>query len=178
MRLILTAAAASLLLPTAAFAQAGPASTANATATAEVVAPLQIGCGPMHFGKLAPIHTATTVTVPAQGTPLGDPDNIVVPGTRNNAQPTGCNVTGEVGLAFHVTLPTSTTLTHGGDAMTLDTFTIGTDVDADPYNRVLEPVGGTGFNNFGVGATLHVGGDQPAGFTAARLSLACSTTEV
>lgn len=163
MRLILTLAAASMLVPTAAYAQAGAPSTANATASAEVVAPLQIACGPMHFGQIAPKATAAVVVLPAQGTPLIDADNVVVPGTRNNAQPTGCNVTGEIGLSFHVTLPTSTMLSNGSNQMALDSFTIGTDVDSDPLNRVLEDVGGNGFNNFGVGATLHVGALQPAG---------------
>ena len=164
MRLILAATAAMLVLPSAAYAQAGPTSSATADASATIVAPLHITCTNMHFAQLAPIHTATTVVLPAQGSPLVDPDNIVVPGTRQNAQPTNCQVTGEDGLTFHVSLPTSTTLSHGGDSMTLDTFTISTDTDADAFNRLLENDGsGGGLAGFGVGATLHVGADQPAG---------------
>lgn len=164
MRLIIAATAASMLLSSAAYAQAGPTDSATANASAEVVAPLHITCTNMHFAQLAPIHTATTVVLPAQGSPLVDPDNIVVPGTRDNAQPSNCQVTGENGLTFHVTLPSSTTLVHGSDSMLLDTFTISTDTDADPFNRLLEDDGsGGGLAGFGVGATLHVGADQPAG---------------
>jgi len=164
MKLIMTATAAALLLPSAAFAQAGPQTSATADASAEVIAPLHMTCTNMHFAQLAPIHTATTVVLPAQGTPLQDPDNIVVPGTRSNAQPSNCNVTGEANLTFHVSLPTTATLTHGGDSMTLDAFTISTDSDADAFNRLLEDDGsGGGLAGFGVGATLHVGADQPAG---------------
>jgi hypothetical protein len=152
-----------MVLPSAAYAQAGPEATANATATAEVVEPLSVACGPMHFGKLAPLHTATTVGLNAQGVPLDDPDNVVVPGTRNNAQPSNCTVNGEIGLSFGVTLPTATTLSNGSESMALDTFTISTDVDSDPLNRLLEDVGGIGSNGFGVGATLHVGADQAPG---------------
>jgi hypothetical protein len=164
MKLIIATAAAMLALPSAAFAQAGPTSSATANASADIVAPLHISCTNMHFAQLAPIHTATTVVLPAQGTPLDDPDHIVVPGSRTNAQPSNCQVTGETGLSFHVSLPTSATLTHGSDSMTLDTFTISTDTDLDALNRVLEDDGsGGGLAGFGVGATLHVGGDQPAG---------------
>lgn len=164
MRLIIAATAAMLVLPSAGYAQAGPQAQATANASAEVVAPLHITCTNMHFSQLAPIHTATTVVLPAQGSPLVDPDDIVVPGTRNNAQPSVCNVTGEKDLTFHVSLPASATLTHGSDSMTLDTFTISTDTDPDPFNRLLEDDGsGGGLAGFAVGATLHVGGDQPAG---------------
>jgi hypothetical protein len=163
MRLILLATAAAMVLPSAAYAQAGPDATANATATAEVVEPLSVACGPMHFGKLAPLHTATTVGLNAQGVPLADPDNVVVPGTRDNAQPSNCTVHGETGLSFNVTLPITTNLTHGSDSMVLDTFTISTDTDANALNRLLEDVGGVGTNGFGVGATLHVGADQAPG---------------
>jgi len=161
---LIVAATAALVLPSAAYAQAGPQAQATANASAEVVAPLHITCTNMHFAQLAPIHSATTVVLPAQGTPLQDPDNIVVPGTRSNAQPSNCNVTGEAGLTFNVSLPTSVPLTHGSDSMTLDTFTISTDTDPDPLNRLLESDGsGAGLAGFGVGATLHVGADQPAG---------------
>lgn len=166
MKLILTAAAAALILPSAAFAQAGAPASTTANASAEIIQPLHIACGPMHFGQIAPLHTASAVTMNAQGTPLGDPDNIVVPGTRDNAQPSNCSVTGEIGQVFSVTLPTGATLSNGTQTMALTNFTISTDIDADPLNRLLEDVGGTGSNGFGVGAKLNVGADQPAGLYA------------
>lgn len=164
MRLILAATAAAMLLPSAAYAQAGPSEGATAQATAEVVQPLNITCGPMHFAKLAPRDFATEVVLPPDGNPLEDDDEIVVPGTRDFAQASNCTATGELGLSFNVTLPTSTTLQHGTDMMTLDSFTVATDTDTNPLNRLLEDNGsGGGTNGFGVGATLHVGADQAPG---------------
>ena len=163
MKKMLTTAAAILAVPSAAFAQAGPTSTATADASAEVVAPLQVQCNTMHFGQLAPRDTPTYVVLPPQGTPLEDPYDIVVPGTRTTSTPGNCNVTGEANLSFNVSLSTSTTIDHGGDSMVLDTFTISEEVDSNPYNRLLEDLGGVGTNGFGVGATLHVGANQPEG---------------
>ena len=160
MRLILAATAALLVLPSAAFAQAGPSSSATADASATVVAPLQVACDKMQFGQLAPLATATYVVMPAQGQPLQDPFNIVVPGTRDTATPGNCHVTGEANLSYHVTFGDSATLSHGSDSMTLDMFTISQEVDGQPYDRLLSS---TGSNGFGVGATLHVGANQPAG---------------
>lgn len=166
MKLILIAAATAVALPSAAFAQAGAPASATASASAEVVQPMTILCGPMHFGQLAPQNIATTITMNAQGTPLTDNDNISVPGSRNNAQPSNCVAKGEIGLTFHVSLPTGATLTHGSDTMTLSAFTISTDVDTDPLNRLLEDVGGEGSNGFGIGATLNVGANQAPGLYA------------
>ena len=101
MKLILTTAAlaVAIVLPSAALAApvgSGPTATVNGTATAEIVAPLQIGCRPMHWGQLAPLHTGTYVVMNAQGNPPDDPsDTLVVPGTVTSAQPGHCDVTGE-----------------------------------------------------------------------------------
>ena len=164
MRKMLTTAAAILAVPSAAFAQAGPTSTATADASAEVVAPLQVNCTTMHFGLLAPLDTPTYVVLPPQGSLLDDPSNIVVPGTRNFATPGNCTVTGEVGLSFSVSLSPSTTIDHDSDSMVLDTFTVSDELDGDPYHRQLENLSGVGTSGFGVGATLHVGANQPEGF--------------
>lgn len=171
MRLILATAAASMALafPTVALAApAGASSTITGTASAEVIAPLQISCGAMHWGQLAPQHTAKPITMNAQGNPLTDPYDLSVPGDRDNAQPGNCTVTGVTGMTFNVTLPTTSTLTKvgGGPTMTMDSFTISADFDATPSNwllRTLEDESGVGTNRFGIGATLTVGGDQPSG---------------
>ena len=157
--------AASFAIPTTAWAQAGPSSSASATASAQIVQPIRILCGAMQFGRLAPLPTAPAVVVlPAQGTPLVDTSNIVVPGTRDFATPSNCTVRGEYLLSFNVTLPTTTTLLSGGNMMTLDTFTISNEVDGMPLNRLLDTLDGSlGLNGFGVGATLHVGAAQPPG---------------
>src|SRR5690348_17302325 len=102
MKLILAATAAMLVLPSATFAQAGPSSSATADASATVVQPLQVACDTMEFGQLAPLASPTYVIMPAQGSPLQDPFNIVVPGSRDFATPGQCHVTGEPGLSYHV----------------------------------------------------------------------------
>lgn len=171
MKLILTTAAATVAILTPTVASAAPGgsgatSTIQGTASAEVVAPLQIECGAMHWGRLAPQHSATTITMPPDGNPLVDPDNISVPGSRENAQPGHCDVTGEIGLAFHVSMASSETLSSSGNTMDMTDFTLSSDLDgtpSDPWNRTLEDQGGVGKNGFGVGATLHVGADQAAG---------------
>lgn len=163
--IVLLGAAACLATPIAASAQAGPQSSANATASAKVVSPISVGCGPMEFGRLAPLPTAPAdVVLPAQGGPLGDANNIVVPGSRSIATPSSCTAIGEMGLTFTVTLPTTATLTSGSNSMLLDTFTISEELDGMPLDRVLNtPLGGQGSNGFGVGATLHVGAAQAPG---------------
>lgn len=174
MKLILTTAAAAIAfaMPSAALAApggAGATSTIQGTASAEVVAPIQIECpGPMNWGKLAPQHFATTISMDTDGSPLNDPSNISVPGARNIASPGHCDVTGEAGLSYTVTVPTSETLTKvgGGATMTMTNFTISADDFAPPYdefNRTLANVGGVGKSGFDVGATLHVGADQEPG---------------
>lgn len=179
MKLILTTAAASVALafPTVASAApggSGATSQITGTASAEVIAPLQITCGAMHWGQLAPQHTASTITMPSNGNPLVDTDNISVPGARTNAAPGHCDVTGEAGLTYTVTLPTSETLTSSSNTMTMTNFTISSDLDATPsdwLNRTLANVGGVGQDGFGIGATLNVGGDQPAGFYTGTYSV-------
>lgn len=171
MKLILTTAAASLAVafPTAALAAPGGSTSIQGTASAEVVAPIQIECpGPMNWGMLAPQSFATTITMDTDGSPLTDPDNISVPGARNIAAPGHCDVTGEPGLSFTVTVPASEILTKvgGGATMTMTNFTISADDFTPPYNefnRVLANIGGVGKSGFDVGATLHVGADQTPG---------------
>ena len=174
MKLILATATATLALalPTVASAApggAGATSTIQGAASAEVVAPIQIECpGPMNWGQLAPQKFATTISMDTDGSPLTDPNNISVPGARNMASPGHCDVTGEAGLSYTVSMPSSETLTKvGGTAtMTMTDFTISTDDFTPPYdewNRVLANIGGIGKGGFDVGATLHVGADQEPG---------------
>jgi hypothetical protein len=48
--------------------------------------------------------------------------------------------------------------------MVLNTFTITSDGDSNPYNRLLRNDGtGLGLDSFGIGARLNVGANQPAG---------------
>lgn len=174
MRLLIATAAASvaLVFPTAAGAApgGGPASITG-TASAEVIAPISVRCpGWMRWGTLASRSTPATVTMNPAGTPLDDPDDVVVPGSDISGQPAHCDVEGEPDMTYLVTLPTGATLTHSTDGtktMTLTDFTISTDEDAtpgDPLNRTLVDVAGVGVDGFQLGATLHVGADQTPGY--------------
>lgn len=157
-------ASIAVLLPSTAMAQAGPSPSATASATAEVVQPIAITCSGMNFGRLSPLASPTSVTLPPQGTPLIDASNIVVPGSRNLATPSNCGVTGALNLAYTVTLPTSATLTSGANTMSLSNFTISEELDGMPLDRLLAtPQGSGGFDGFGVGAQLAVGGNQAPG---------------
>lgn len=165
MRLILTATAAALLLPSAAFAQAGPESTATAQASAEVVAPLTISCTTMKFGRLAPLPTSSaTVTINANGG-FEDPQNIVVPGSVVSGNPSSCTVRGEYQLGYKVTLPTSSVILNAAsNPMELDNFNVSTDDALPPTDRVLgDQDAGGGFDGFNVGATLHVDAAEAPG---------------
>lgn len=163
MRLFIAATAA-LILPSAAFAQAGPESTANATASAEIVAPLTISCTTMKFGKLAPLpSSATTVSITPTGG-LNDPDNIVVPGTVVDAQPSTCLVRGEYELNYKVYLPISGSISNGSSVMELSAFNISTDDALPPTDRVIgDQDSQGGYDGFNVGATLHVGAAEAPG---------------
>jgi len=165
MKLVRSATASSLLLSSAAYAQTAPPPSITAHATAQIAAPLQVQCTAMHFSSLAAQHVATSVTLPADGSPILDPNKILIAGASQNARASGCTVTGDVAATYNVVLPTSTTLTNNaGKTMTLNTFTITSDGDSNPFTRLLRNDGtGLGIDTFGVGARLNVGPDQPAG---------------
>jgi hypothetical protein len=153
------------LLSSAALAQTAPPPSITAHATAQIAAPLQVQCTAMHFSSFVTLHTATTLVLPPDGSPIVDPGKIVLPGAGQNAKATSCTVTGDVFAAYNVTIPSSVNLTNSaGKTMVLNTFTITGDGDSNPYNRLLRNDGtGLGLDNFGVGATLNVGADQPPG---------------
>jgi hypothetical protein len=153
------------LLSSAALAQTAPPPSITAHATAQIAAPLQVQCTAMHFSSFVTLHTATTLVLPPDGSPIVDPGKIVLPGAGQNAKATSCTVTGDVFAAYNVAIPSSVNLTtSAGKTMVLNTFTITGDGDSNPYNRLLRNDGtGLGLDNFGVGATLNVGADQPPG---------------
>lgn len=153
------------LSPSAAYAQTAPPPSITAHATAQIAAPLQVQCTAMHFSSLVAQHVATSLTLPADGSPIIDPNRILIAGASQNAKASGCTVTGDVAATYNVVLPSSTTLTNSaGKTMTLDTFTITSDGDSNPYSRLLRNDGtGLGLDAFGVGAKLNVGADQSPG---------------
>jgi hypothetical protein len=165
MRSVNAAGIAALLFSSAAFAQTAPPPSITAHATAQIAAPLQVQCTAMHFSSFVALHTATYLVLPPDGSPIVDPGKIVLPGASQDAKATGCTVTGDVFATYNVTIPSSVNLTNSaGKTMTLNTFTITGDGDANAYSRLLRNDGtGLGLDNFGVGAKLNVGADQSPG---------------
>jgi hypothetical protein len=165
MRSLIAAGLAALLFSSAAYAQTAPPPSITAHATAQIAAPLQVRCTAMHFSSFVSLHTATTLVLPPDGSPIVDPGKILLPGAGENAKATSCTVTGDVFATYNVTIPSSVNLTNSaGKTMTLNTFTNTSDGDSNPYNRLLRNDGtGLGLDTFGVGAKLNVGADQPAG---------------
>jgi hypothetical protein len=154
-----------MLVSSATYAQTAPPPSITAHATAQIAAPLQIKCSGMNFSSLLAQHTASSVTLPANGGPIADPGNIVLPGAGQDAKASACSVTGDVLAVYNVSLPSSATLTNGaGKTMIVNSFSITSDADSNPYNRLLHNDGtGLGLDNFGVGAKLNVGADQAPG---------------
>ena len=107
--------------------------------------------------------------MPPDGSPIQDPNLVVVPSTRSNAKPGQFGTKGVLGYTYLVTLPSSaTTLSNGsGATMTVDAFTISQNsasATSNPYVRTITAnalFGPTDF--FNVGATLHIGPDQAVG---------------
>ncbi len=64
------------------------------------------------------------------------------------------NVTGDGNANYSITLPSSTTLSSGGDTMTVDTFN---------HDAGATPTLAGGADTFNVGATLNVGATQAVG---------------
>jgi hypothetical protein len=152
MKTLLAAAAAlaATAVATQAFA-AGPTATANATVSAQIVQPIAITSdAALSFGKVVADSTATTVIIAPNGAISGT-------GSRISSSPATAahfNVTGEDGLAYTLTLPTSATLTaSGGATMTVNGFTNST-------LPAATTAAGIGFN---VGGTLNIAANQASG---------------
>ena len=128
----------------------GISGTVDVTAT--ILAPISIfAVGDMDFGTMTPTGTAGTVTV----TPAGARSSVNVDLLGGVPSAASFDVTGDGNANYSITLPSSTTLSSGGDTMTVDTFT--DDAGASP----ILPSGGS--DTFNVGATLNVGATQVAG---------------
>ncbi len=125
--------------------------SAEKTAHATILAPISISSsGDMDFGTMLTTGTAGTVTV----TPAGARSSVDVDLFGGLPSAASFDVTGAVGQAYSITLPSSTTLTSGGDTMNVDTF------NHDAGGTPTLPGGSDTFN---VGATLNVGATQAAG---------------
>jgi hypothetical protein len=165
MKRIRTATITLLLLPSVAYAQTPPPPSITAHATAQIAAALQIQCSGMQFGSMIAKSTATSLTLPPDGSQILDPNNILLPGASLDAKPSNCSVSGDVAANYSVMVPSSVDLTDGrGHTMTVKTFTVSNDGDSNSLSRLLHNDGtGLGIDTFGVGATLDVGANQVPG---------------
>ncbi len=105
----------------------------------------------MNFGTMVPTGTAGTVIVTPAGGRTCSADVDCIGGFPSAAS---FNVTGGGNNTYSITLPSSATLTSGGDTMTVDTFT---------HDAGGAPTLVGGSDTFNVGATLNVGATQVAG---------------
>lgn len=131
------------------------AATVTANASANVLAPLDIAVGTnaMDFGDVSgDADTATTVVLTTAGT-TSSPDGASAAGTPTAGD---FDVTGAGTLAYDITLPADgvVTLTGGGPAMAVDSFT-------DSAGGSSSLTGGA--DSFTVGATLTINAGQAAG---------------
>lgn len=130
--------------------------TATATASGTIVTPIAIdNAGDLNFGNVAVSATAGTVILAPAGTRTitGGVTLPVVPGTVTAAQ---FDVTGTPDYTYAITLPsTATTVTSGGNSMSVDAFT--------SMPNVTGVLDGAGKQTISVGATLNVGAAQAAG---------------
>jgi hypothetical protein len=165
MKPIRAATITSLLLPSAVYAQTPPPPSITAHATAQIAAPLQIQCSGMQFGSMIAKTTATSLTLPSDGSQIRDPNNILLPGASLDAKASNCSISGDVAASYSVMLPSSVGLTDGrGHTITVKAFTVSSDGDSNSLSRVLRNDGtGLGIDTFGVGATLDVGANQAPG---------------
>ncbi len=149
---ILAIAIVALGFATTSFAQV----TATATASGTIVTPIAIdNAGDLNFGNVAVSATAGTVILAPAGTRTitGGVTLPVVPGTVTAAQ---FDVTGTPDYTYAITLPsTATTVTSGGNSMSVDAFT--------SMPNVTGVLDGAGKQTISVGATLNVGAAQAAG---------------
>lgn len=150
--LLVSAAAIGLLSAAPAFAQAGPSSTANAGASAEIVAPIAVTkTADLDFGRLAAFASPADVSVDAGGTLSPSAPGMVISGSTGSAA--AFDVTGAPSLAYSTTIPASVTLTGAGADMIAD-------LSKDGGAAALSA---TGTDSFKVVGTLHVGGGQTPG---------------
>ena len=150
-----------------AFAIAGPAQaadTATATARATLVDPITLTKNvDLDFGRLSSGAAGGTAVVSAAGARSVTGDVVEEGGTITAAE---FDITGEDGLVYDITLPTSISITSGGDSMTVNTFT------SDKAGNSSTLTGGT--DTFNVGGTLNVGASQATGTYTGTFDVTCA----
>jgi len=128
--------------------------TASSYANAHMIKAITIDwADDLDFGNVQAGVTSGTVVIPPNGARSGSGG--VTLGAPSSEGPAIFNVAGEPGASYSITLPSSLTLDHNTDHMTVDTF-----VSTPSTTGTLD---GDGKNVLKVGATLHVAANQPPG---------------
>ena len=144
---------------------AATAATSTSAAGATILAPLSLSnSAGLEFGQIGISASAGTVIVSTAGV-RSSTGGVTLAGV---VPPTGASfdVVGAPGSTYTVTLPTSSVIASGAEAMTLDTF-----VSSPQTTGTLS---GAGADTLVVGATLRVGAGQAAGRYAGSFAVTIS----
>jgi len=146
-----------LLLTVSALSFAQPTVSATATATGTIIAPIAISkTADMNFGNIVSGAALGTVVLTPAGV-RSKTGGVFLPGTAGTVAAASFTVTGAIGFTYAITLPAAaTTVTSGGNTMTVDTWT------STPTVALGGALTG-GTQTLTVGGTLHVGANQVAG---------------
>ncbi len=142
------------LLPMCLMATLASAATSNGTipTTVKIVPPISltsIAADCLDFGSIAKGTSTTTIQIPAAipTTPVYSGDARILSNTT--PRPAMFTVGGEEGKMYTITLPTTSTLTSGGNTLTLSSFSCSKASNVGTIGAF-----GNVVNNFYVGATL------------------------
>ncbi len=153
-RLTTFASAAALMWLAAGAMSAQSSATQSATATARVLAKIQLTKNTdLNFGDLVAGGSAGTVVVSTTGTRTSTGGVTLAVGTVTQA---GFTVVGEPNKTYTITVPASVTLNGpGGNTMAVNGFVL------NPTSPATLPAGGSAPLN--IGATLNVAANQVTG---------------
>jgi len=143
--------------------KAEAADTESANASATLVSPITLTKqADLDFGRLSSGAAGGTAVVSSAGARSVTGDVVEEGGTPTSAD---FDITGESGLTYDITLPTSISITSGGDSMTVNTFT-------DDKGGSGTLTGGS--DSFSVGATLNVAASQNTGTYTGTFDVTCA----
>jgi len=147
---LLLSALAICCASTGAFAQA----TTSANASATIVTAISMSkTADLDFGNVVAGGSAGTVVMSAAGSRSATGGASL--GNAGSAAAAGFTVSGQASATYAITLPSATTITSGGNNMTVNTFT------SSPSGTGT--LSGGGSQSLAVGATLQVGTSQATG---------------
>lgn len=158
----LTALAAIVLLVPSGSAMAQNQASAQADATATIIAPITLtNTADLQFGNVVASTAAGTIVVDTAGGRTWTAGATGISGLPVSAA--AFTVGGGANRTFTITLPASTTITNGAENMTVDTFTSSLGASS-----VLD---GSGAAALAVGGTLTVNANQATGSYSGTFSV-------